>query len=62
MGEFVVAPRQRSRGLVHRAVQIARRQIGDEFAALLGERAESFQPSLEKPTIGGALEKPLKKL
>ena len=24
--------------------------------------AESFQPSLEKPTIGGALAKPLKKL
>ena len=28
----------------------------------LAKDAESFHPSLEKPTIGGALEKPLKKL
>ena len=28
----------------------------------LANDAESFQPSLEKPTIGGALEMPLKKL
>ena len=28
----------------------------------LAKDAESFQPSLEKPTIGGTLQKPLKKL
>jgi hypothetical protein len=28
----------------------------------LAKDAESFQPSLEKPTIGGELAKPLKKL
>jgi hypothetical protein len=28
----------------------------------LANDVESFHPSLEKPTIGGTLEKPLKKL
>src|SRR5271166_2912617 len=37
MSELVVAARERRRGRVHRIAQFARRQIGDELAALPGE-------------------------
>ena len=61
-GEFVVAAVERGRGFIHWGAQVVRRQVGDELAALLANDVESFHPSLEKPTIGGTLEKPLKKL